>query len=184
MADWNPLIFGVPLLPLAEAGEIPRSFAWAGPVFSAVVVLAGVGLAIWNVLGRLRCQRRGPGEPGETDFRQRQFRRRGLAAVLCTLAGLLMLSGTWWPGRDTSAFIALGYWGFVGLIVLWMLLTALADMLASWHYFGKLADEADLEQLKLQVLADRLRKIQGNGKDDPALGVKKPPASAPNRDRP
>lgn len=184
MADWNPLIFGVPWLPFAEAGEIPRSVGWAGPAFSAVVVLAGVALVVWNILGRRRFQRRGPGEPGETAFRQRQFRRRGLAAGLCLLAGLLMLAGTWWPGRDASAFIALGYWGFIGLIVLWMLLTALADMLASWHYFGKLADEADLEQLKLRVLADRLRKIQGNGKGDAAPGVKKPPASAPNRDRP
>ncbi|GAB4135444.1 hypothetical protein [Thermopirellula anaerolimosa] len=182
MVDCRPLLIGLVFLPLAEAAEFSRSAAWAGPAFSAAVLLAGLGLALWNVLGRRRFQRRGPREPGETAFRQSQFRRRLLTAGLCSLVGLLMLIGTWWPGRDASAYVALSFWGFVTLLVLWMLLTALADMLASWHYFGKLTDEAELEQLKLRVLAERLRRIQGNGKDDAALHAKKPPASAQRSD--
>ena len=175
------LIVGACILPLAEAAGPSPPAAWAGPIFSAAVLLAGLGLAVWTILGRRRFQRRGPGEPGETAFRRRQFRRRLLAAGLCTLAGLLMLVGTWWPGRDAPAYLALAYWGFVALVVLWMLLTALADMLASWHYFGKLTEEADLEQLKLRVMADRLRRIQGNGKDDHGLGASAP-APTPRSD--
>lgn len=171
---WKTLMFASSVLPLAEAADLPRSAAWAGPIFAAAVLLAGLALAVWSILGRRRFQRRGAREPGEAAFRQRQFRRRLLAAGLCSLAGLLMLVGTWWPSRDTSAYLALAYWGFVALVVVWMLLTALADMLASWYYFGKLADEADLEQLKLRVMAERLRKIQGNGKDDHAHGAAPP----------
>lgn len=174
MVLWKSLMFAFSVLPLAEAADLPRSAVWAGPIFAAAVLLAGLALAVWSILGRRRFQRRGAREPGEAAFRQRQFRRRLLAAGLCSLAGLLMLVGTWWPSRDTSAYLALAYWGFVALVVVWMLLTALADMLASWYYFGKLADEADLEQLKLRVMAERLRKIQGNGKDDHAHGAAPP----------
>lgn len=180
MVVWKTLIFGPSVLLLAEAADLPRPAFWAGPIFSAAVLLAGLGLAVWSILGRRRFQRRGAGEPGETAFRRRQFRRRLLAAGLCTLAGSLMLVGTWWPGRDASAYLALAYWGFVALVVLGMLLTALADMLASWYYFGKLADEADLEQLKLRIMAERLRKIQGNGKDDHAIGTAPPAATRRN----
>ncbi|GEM_PF-710031 len=154
--------WGLPLF--AEAAGVPPPAAWVGVAFSVVVLLTGLGLIAWSAWAVQRFRRGGAGEVGEATFRRRQFYRRVQAGGLCALAGALMLVGSWWPGRDTPTLLGLAYWGFVALLVVWMLLTALADMLASWHYYGRLRDESDLEQLKLQVLADRLKRVQGNGK--------------------
>lgn len=97
--------------------------------------------------------------------------------MLLTVGVLLLLGQFLFPETKHPVW-AIAYWLVVALITVWMVLLALADMLAGVFFFGRLKNQTDIERIRLSTLVDRLRRIHGNGKDkkdDGPLNGKGPP---------
>jgi len=98
-------------------------------------------------------------DAGETDYRRRQyFRRMQTSTMLGTLA-VAVFVGQW---LTQPPWLGLVFWGGVLLLLVWVGLLALADMLATKHYFGTLRHEHLVEQAKLQA---ELRRIKANRRE-------------------
>lgn len=120
-------------------------------------------------------------EPQEGEYRWRQTRRRiQTSAMLMVLAAAL--AATHWVTRPPWAFLAL----LVGILVLlvWVTLLAVADIVATKYYYGRLRHRYLMEEVKLQAELRRLQAVRGdgrpNGKGTPGHG----PQKGGNRPRP
>ena len=98
----------------------------------------------------------------ERDYHRRQFRRRmqssGMLAVLA--AGIFVGQWVSQVARPTIVFI---FWGGVGLLVVWLAVLAVADILATKVYYGRLRQGFLIEQAKLQSQLRRMQEARRNG---------------------
>lgn len=132
-------------------------------LFSAVIVLAAVALLVWHVRA-WRAVRGRHADPAEFDFRRRQFRRRVQASAMLGLLGLaVFLGGLMMVYRLRPLAITL-YWLAVIVVLGWLALLALADVLATKHYFGRIQDHYTVEQAKLRAELRRIQSVRGNGR--------------------
>lgn len=95
----------------------------------------------------------------EREFHERRYRRRLQSSLMLGVIGLLVLGDLWLDVIFQDAWARLLYWSGVGLLLLWLLLLAASDWLASrQHYRGQLTRlqserdvlRADLERLRQQ----------------------------------
>lgn len=93
----------------------------------------------------------------EREFQERRYRRRLQTSLMLGVIGLLVLGDLWLDQIVKEAWGRLLYWSGVGLLLLWLLLLAASDWLASRrHYRGQLdrlladrdALRADLERIR------------------------------------
>jgi hypothetical protein len=135
------------------------------------LLLAAVGLMVWHVRSWQFTKRHAsPAE--ERDYRFRQFRRRmqtsgmlGFIAAALPVGVAVMRA---WPK------VGVFYWGGVLLLVGWLGLLALADIVATGHYYGRLRRDYTIEEARLHAELNRLQKIRGNGKATVIQEKKKP----------
>jgi len=99
-------------------------------------------------------------DPKERDYRWRQCRRRIQSSAMLALLGIAILGGRWMAGPPWAFFT---YWVAVLLLVLWMVLLALADIIATKYYYGRVRQHYLLEEVKLQAELRRLQGVQRNG---------------------
>lgn len=90
------------------------------------------------------------------------MQRRLQASGMIGLVGLAMLCGQFVP-RDWPRTIAM-LWSGIMLVVLWVMLLAMADALATHQHFARIRRENLAEQAKLQAELRRLKSQQGNGR--------------------
>jgi hypothetical protein len=124
-------------------------------------------------------------DPEERDYRRRQYRRRMQTSGLLAGAAVALLVGQWIPDAVPRTFRIL-FWGGVVLVVFWVILLALADMVAIYHYYGRLRTSYLVERAKLQAQLRRVQAARGNGQDEPpqlplpeSPSEKQPPPSPP-----
>ena len=127
---------------------------------SRFLLLSAAGLMVLHVRAWRRAQRQ-PLEPRELDYRRRQFRRRMQTSTLLGVLAVAVLVG---PLITEPPLLVLAFWGAVLVVVLWVLLLAAADALATRLHFTRLRDDYLIEQAKLQAEIRRLRAIRGNGR--------------------
>lgn len=93
------------------------------------------------------------------EFHERRYRRRLQSSLMLGVIGLLVLGDLWLDAVFPDPWARLLYWSGVGLLLLWLLLLAASDWLASrQHYRGQLNRlqterdvlRADLERLRQQ----------------------------------
>lgn len=99
-------------------------------------------------------------EMPERDFLDRRYRRRRRANVMISLVGLAVILGVWVP--DT--LVAVVYWLGVALLVCWMALLAVADLIATRRYYGRLHQDQKNERALLEAELDQIRRRDGNGR--------------------
>ena len=73
----------------------------------------------------------------ERGFRLRQFRRRMQTSMMVFWLGVGTLVGQWIPRRDHPTLFVL-FWCAILLFTLWLILLALADVLATRVHQGRL----------------------------------------------
>ena len=154
--------------PLVPSPQIPKSRnplipmnIYASAAVSLFLLVCAAGLMMLHVRSWRRDQEREM-DAEETDYRRRQyFRRMQTSTMLGTLA-VAVFVGQW---VTRPPWLGLIYWGGVLLIVAWVGLLAVADMLATRHYFGRLRDEHLVERAKLQAELRRAKAAAGNGRD-------------------
>ncbi len=96
-------------------------------------------------------------------FRRRQLRRRMQSSSLLGLLAVMLFAGELINARVESQGFKLVYWSGVILVVVWMGLSAVADILATKLYYGRLRNAYLIEQAKLRAELRRLRAKEGNG---------------------
>jgi len=131
-----------------------------------LITVAGVFL-VWHVFSWRTARTKLAPDSAEWNFRRREFSRRLQVSGLLLVLGFLLLLGQFLFSHTESPGWAIAYWLLVALITLWMMLAALADMLAGVSYFGQLKTQNDIERIRLSAIVDRLRRIHGNGEDKP-----------------
>ena len=129
----------------------------SGVLLLLVAVLMFLHLRAW------RRTKQHTADVEELDYRGRQFRRRMQTSALLGILALAilfgpMIRGPWW-------FVAV-FWLGVLLIIAWVSLLALADVVATTVYFGRLRAHYLTEQAKLQLQLRRAKRCRGNGQTD------------------
>lgn len=141
---------------------------WWDVVVPWSIVAAGTASLIWQLRVWLNLSRAGqPGRDDMTFLRRRCFRRAQIAFLLLVLgifllAGRMMFPDTRHPGW------AIIYWAVTMLLALWLMVLAAADLMIGVLHFSQLKHRSDLEQIRLTLLADRIKRLHGNGKPRPA----------------
>lgn len=136
---------------------------WSSILFAVTLLAVSGGLIVWHVLAWRRADHGGLAD-ADYRFYRSQFRRRVQASAMLGLVGVLSLVDLWMV--DVTARVVL--WCVILLVVLWSLLLAAADWLASRLHFDKLLSANAVEHALLKREIEKLRREQerGNGNDD------------------
>ncbi len=132
---------------------------YTSAIVAAILISFGAGQIVLHIR-TWRGAQRADLDPKERDYRWRQFRRRIQSSTMLAILGAAILGGQWIAGPPW-AFLA--YWGTVLLLVVWMVLLALADIIATKYYYGRVRQHYLLEEVKLKAELRRLQGVQCNG---------------------
>jgi hypothetical protein len=139
--------------------DLASSLAISGFLLISAIAMMAWHLRAWRTAQTHEMDQR------ERDYRRRQFRRRmQTTAMLAGLAialplGQLVIAP--WPK------VGVIFWGLVLIVLAWVALLAIADIVATKIYFGRVRDEFLIEQARLQGELRKAQKIQSlpsNGK--------------------
>jgi uncharacterized membrane protein YcjF (UPF0283 family) len=119
-------------------------------------------LMVWHVRAWRGAQAR-PMDDREREYRRRQFRRRMQTTAMLAGLALALPVGQWvmkpWPK------VGVVVWGLVLVILIWIAMLALADIVATKIYYGRLHDQFLIEQARLKGELRRIEsKLGSNGK--------------------
>ncbi len=147
---------------------------WPTYLVSAALVITALGLMIWHARAKSGLDE-AVTNAREHVFRRWQIRRRmqisGLMCVLGIAVAIGQAALTAGAGLDVLLFV----WGGVLLLVLWMLMLAMGDMMATHYHFARIRGDYDVERVRLQaevrraseedraIAGDRARTIHRNG---------------------
>ena len=137
----------------------------------AVVALLMVAVSVLLGVGHLRALRRAVAAPSGDEKQQRfvrgQFRRRAQTSAMIGLVGVLIFAGFW----IDQGIMGLVYWCGIVLLVIWIMLLAVVDMIATRIHFARLTRDNAFQQTRLRhVLREaesQRKRQQGNGSADP-----------------
>ncbi len=140
--------------------------------FQSAVLLSGfllavsIGLIVWHIRCWYAATRRGL-TGSELDFVWRQFRRRMQASVMVAMLSVLIFVGAF----IENAGVPLGL-TVVGILILtiWVVLLALADMVATRQYYGRIQSKDLVEKAKLQAELWHLKKKESGDNGQPHNG--------------
>ena len=90
----------------------------------------------------------------ELDFRRRQFSRRMQTSGLLASLAIAIFTGIWIPGPP---LLLTFYWIGVLLLLVWLMVLAAADGLATHVHFSRVRDHYAIEQRRLKAELKRLR---------------------------
>jgi hypothetical protein len=137
---------------------------WSSVLIGLVLLVA----AGWLTSSHLRTwrtvqQHREQLEPKEFDYRRRQFRRRMQTTAMLGLLGLGILAAQLVSVLPVRPQVIVICWGVVMLLAVWLGLLAVADLVSTRYYFGRLKHDYFLEQVRLEAELRRLQRVRGDG---------------------
>ncbi len=128
---------------------------------SAIVVLSGFLMA-WHVR-QWRAEQSGDRDDGERLYQRGRFRRRMQSSAMLCLAGFAMYAGQLISAERQPTLYVFFWWG-VAVLVLWVMILALADILATRQHIARLKRQRIVEEARLRAELARVRGTKGNGK--------------------
>ncbi|MCA9099638.1 MAG: hypothetical protein KDA63_00715 [Planctomycetales bacterium] len=135
-------------------------------IVAAPVILISLAYVVGHVVSWRRFRQRANDEPTyEQRFRRNQFRRRLQASALLGVAAVAMMVGTLTVSSDDQPKLFLGLWTGVLLTVMWVLLLAGADMIATRRHANRIRREVMAEHRQLH---DEIRRTYGTPSDEQA----------------
>ncbi len=129
---------------------------WPFFLAAGMIVAVAAGLLIWH----RRAWRRALAaklSAGDLKFAFEQYRRRMQTSAMLLIVGAMICGGPW----VTAPLAVLLYWLAVIVLVLWIMLLAGADMLATRMHYSRIETEHHLKQVKLHAaleVAEQRRK--------------------------
>ena len=136
----------------------------AAILFSAALLSLVIVLLILHVRAWRRISSEAP-EPHELRFAWRQFRRRMQASTMLGIIALAIPLGALIPHRERPSLFVF-YWFAVALLVIWVLVLAMLDMLATARHGIRISRRNLVEQAKLRAQLERHHLGGGNGHHD------------------
>lgn len=134
-----------------------------------VAIAAGLCVGHWRTWQQVRTQ---PLTALERDYRRRQVRRRLQTSSMLGLLALAMFVGQFLPAGRSPLVFTVFWLGVVGL-VLWIVLLAAADAIATHRYAQKELERRLFDEVR-RALADSRRRPSdehpGNPPHDSDLG--------------
>jgi len=137
----------------------------ASVALAVILLLTSVVLVVGHLRAWRAVDHGGLGER-EHEFHARRFRRRVQASAMLGVIGLLLLGDLWLP----TGWPTLLYWSGVLLLLLWLLLLAASDWLASRVHFRQQINRLQGERALLQADLDRLRSQHRSRTEPPPTG--------------
>ncbi len=137
---------------------------------SVAVALVLVGTSVVLIVRHVRVWKRLSSEEleeRELNFRHRQFRRRVQTSAMIGLMGVAIAVGQVLFHVVNSAKFKGYYWIGVLLLLLWIMLLAVADMVATSAYYSRERSDLAVGHAKLQIELRKARERAGrrhNGK--------------------
>ncbi len=124
----------------------------AGTILIVAGVLVAWHVRTWRVAKGARLS------AGELKFAFEQYRRRMQTSAMLGFVGGLIVGGPW----VVAPLAVLLYWLGVVVLIVWIMLLAGADMLATRMHYAQAETEAHLRQVKLQAELDAARRPRKN----------------------
>ena len=131
---------------------------------SALISLLLLGFAAGSMASHVRTWRRAKRQEPEEDsfdYSRRQFRRRMQTSAMLGVLAVAIFAGQLITGPRLLLIV---FWGATLLLVVWVVLLAVADMVATKFHFGRLRQTYIIEQAKLKAELRRIQALRGNGK--------------------
>ena len=137
---------------------------WSAIPIPLLLLLCAAALMGMHVRTWRTFQQR-PMDPAEQDYHGRQFRRRMQSSGMLGVLAVAIFVGQL-ISNVASPVILFAFWGAVALMVVWVAMLAVADILATKYYYGRLRRDCLIERAKLQARLNRMENARGNGKSD------------------
>jgi hypothetical protein len=119
---------------------------WPFFLAAGVIVAVAGGLIVWH-RSVWRKALAAKLSAGELKFAYQQYRRRMQTSAMLALVGGLIGGGPW----VNAPLAVLLYWLAVVVLILWIMLLAGADMLATRMHFAEVETLQHLKQVKLRA---------------------------------
>jgi hypothetical protein len=140
---------------------------WYTIAVGVLLSATSAGLMVGHVRTWQRFEASGEAaDPGERSYRRRQFRRRFQTSTLLGLLALAIVLGHWASSPPWRPWAFAAYWGMVLTVVAWVALLALADLVSTRLYFGRLRQRYQLEEMRLRAELERRKEEGGRRKDE------------------
>ncbi len=147
---------------------------WSWIAFSGILLASAIGLMVWHIRSWHAVQElKPPPEPDELDFRRRQFRRRMQTSGMLAVLAVAILGGRWVTVPPLPVWVFAVYWAVITLMAIWVGLLALADVVATRFYYGRLQDTYRVEEARLRYQLRRLQ--EGEESESLPAGGQSPP---------
>lgn len=130
---------------------------WPFFVAAGTIIAVAAGLLAWH-LHSWKAARDSNLTAGELKFAFEQYRRRMQTSAMLAAVGLSIGAGPW----ITAPLAVLLYWLGVIVLILWIMLLAGADMLATRMHFSQIEAEHSVKQLKLHAALEAEKQKQSN----------------------
>jgi hypothetical protein len=127
---------------------------------AGLLIVSSAVLVVWHSRSWQRL-REGNLSDRERDFWRRQYRRRMQTSAMLGVLGAAILVGQLLMPVVHASWFLLVFWGGVLVLVLWIVLLALADMVATSYYYGRERTGFARERAQLEA---ELRKARGEEK--------------------
>jgi len=139
---------------------------WISILLSAGLLACAAGMIAAHMRSWRKTRNDPAADAAEVDFRHRQFLRRVQTSGMLAVLAVAILVGHWMTQPLLPHWGVLLYWAMVMGLVFWLALLALADVVATRTYYGRLHHQYQVQQLKLQLQARRIQRLRSNGHDD------------------
>jgi hypothetical protein len=136
----------------------PRPFMWPFLVAAGTIIAAAGSLIAWHV-HTWKAARFANLTAGELKFAWEQYRWRMQTSAMLAAVGLLIGAGPW----IAAPLAVLLYWLGVIVLILWIMLLAGADMLATRMHFSQIETEQSIRQVKLHAALEAEKRKRSNG---------------------
>lgn len=131
------------------------------PHLIAAGVIVGVAVALLVRHGRVWQRARAANlSAGDLKFAFAQYRRRMQTSAMLAVVGGMIGGGPW----VIAPLAVLLYWLGVIVLVVWIVLLAGADMLATRMHFAQLETEQHLKQVKVHAALEAEQQKRGKGR--------------------
>lgn len=142
--------------------------------FSFGLLIVSAIMAYWHhrawLENRSSVEEQASDSEERLNFIDRQYRRRMQISAMLGIVALAMFASRWLdPWRATAPWVYLTYWGVIVLVVLWIMLLAMADYIASRHNIQRTLRDQLIEEARFRAQAQGYTQAERNkaGADKP-----------------
>ncbi|WP_166820258.1 hypothetical protein [Thalassoroseus pseudoceratinae] len=137
---------------------------------SLVAITAGVGLVLvglsflrWNIREWREAKNSPLHDDHDREHYYKRFRRRVQTTSLLILVGVLIPVGDWLIIRGKNPLVATVYWCVVLLLIVWIVLLAFADMVATRMYSRVELSKIQQKKRELERQLTQIKSRNSNG---------------------